>query len=85
MPPQLLDSFLKAKGKLDSSPDSSMNDVVDALHSLTSVRHRPSEHLPRTEPSDALLIICRFGGRATRTIAFSHILRTPVNVQTSTP
>jgi len=33
-----LDNFVKAKAKLDSSSESSMNDIVDTLHRLTTVR-----------------------------------------------
>lgn len=35
---QAVNNFLQAKGKLDSNASPSLNDITDALHSLTSVR-----------------------------------------------
>ena len=35
---QALNTFLKAKADLDAAADPSMNDVMDALHRLTTVR-----------------------------------------------
>ncbi len=33
----MLDKFLKAKEKVDATPEANMNDVMDALHALTTV------------------------------------------------
>lgn len=38
--PQMLDKFLKAKEKVDATPEANMNDVMDALHALTTVHIR---------------------------------------------
>lgn len=49
-----IDSFLKAKGKVDSAgANASLNDVVDALHTLTSVRAVLSKGLAAGLRNDA--------------------------------
>ena len=35
---QAVNKFLQAKGKLEGNPSPPLNDITDALHSLTSVR-----------------------------------------------